>query len=56
MARRFGTLRELPSGSFQASFVAPDGFRVYAPVTFASRADAGTWLATRSSPGRWCNG
>lgn len=49
MARRFGTLRELPSGRFQASFVAPDGFRVNAPVTFASRADAETWLTTQQS-------
>lgn len=47
MSRRFGTYRELPSGRFQASFTAPDGLRVNAPVTFASRADAETWLTTQ---------
>lgn len=49
MARRFGSVRELPSGRFQASFVAPDGFRVNALVTFASRTDAESWLTTQHS-------
>lgn len=49
MARRFGSLRELPSGRFQVSFVAPGGLRVNAPVTFASRTDAETWLTTQQS-------
>jgi integrase len=49
MARRFGTHRQLRSGRFQASFVAPDGGRVTAPMTFACEADAETWLTTQES-------
>ena len=44
--RRFGTLRRLPSGRWQARFRTPDGRRQLAPATFATRADADRYLAT----------
>lgn len=43
--RRFGWVRKLPSGRFQASYLAPDGTRRYAPDTFATKTDAGSWLS-----------
>lgn len=43
--RRFGWIRKLPSGRFQASYLAPDGTRRYAPDTFATKTDAGGWLS-----------
>ncbi|HET7691321.1 MAG TPA: phage integrase SAM-like domain-containing protein, partial [Nocardioidaceae bacterium] len=42
--RRFGTVRRLRSGRFQASYVAADGQRHNAPETFATKGDAGRWL------------
>jgi integrase len=42
--RRFGTVRRLTSGRFQASFIGPDGQRRNAPETFATKGDAGRWL------------
>ncbi|WP_280258675.1 site-specific integrase [Nocardia wallacei] len=42
--RRFGKVRQLPSGRFQASFVAPNGQRQNAPHTFRTRTDADRWL------------
>ncbi len=47
--RAFGKLRKLPSGRFQASYVAPDGQRHLAPVTFLTRGDADAWLAMRQA-------
>lgn len=47
MARRFGKIQQLPSGNFRASFVTPDGTRVFAPVTFPTHADADAWLSTQ---------
>ena len=49
MARRtekrgFGSIRRLPSGSFQARYASPSGDLVAAPVTFSSRIDAEAWL------------
>ncbi len=49
MARRtekrgFGSIRRLPSGSFQARYAGPSGDLVAAPVTFSSRIDAEAWL------------
>ena len=46
--RIWGTFRTrtLPSGRVQASYVV-DGARFRAPVTFASKADAGAWLDMR---------
>jgi integrase len=42
--RRFGKVRKLPSGRFQASYLGPDGQRRTAPNTFATRTDAGQYL------------
>lgn len=47
MGRRFGKIQELPSGNFRASFIGPDGARVFASMTFPSEGDADTWLATQ---------
>jgi len=43
--RRFGQVRKLPSGNYQASFVGPTGIRQNAPQTFRTKTDAGRWLA-----------
>ena len=54
--RAFGYIRKLPSGRFQASYIAPSGHRRTAPTTFATKTDAGEWL-TRVKvsilEGRW---
>lgn len=42
--RSFGTVRKLPSGRFQASYIGPDGSRHNAPYTFLTKGDASTWL------------
>lgn len=42
--REFGTVRQLPSGRWQARYWAPDGSRRTAPETFATKTDAQTWL------------
>lgn len=47
--RRFGSLRRLPSGRWQASYVIPTGDRRSAPQTFATKTDADRWLATVES-------
>lgn len=44
--RSFGTLRKLPSGRFQATYVGPDMDRHPAPTTFEARIDAEGWLAS----------
>src|SRR5664279_1280450 len=54
--RRFGYVRKLPSGRFQASYLAPNGHRRNAPSTFATKTDAREWLVrVRGSilDGRW---
>ena len=38
--RRFGNVRRLPSGRYQASYRGPDGLRRYAPETFERKSDA----------------
>ena len=43
--RRFGYVRKLPSGRYQASFVGPSGLRQSAPGTFKTKMDADRWLA-----------
>src|SRR4051812_13531470 len=43
--RRFGYVRKLPSGKWQASFIGPGGARPSAPDTFLRRTDADRWLA-----------
>ena len=42
--RRFGYVRKLPSGSFQASFTPPSGQRKTGSTTFRTAADAGRYL------------
>ena len=54
--RRFGSVRKLPSGRYQASFVGPTGTRTPAPHTFRTRTDADRWLALAEadlSRGAW---
>ncbi len=54
--RSFGSVRKLPSGHYQASFIGPDGRRRPAPQTFVSKADATRWLSrteTEVSSGTW---
>ena len=43
----WGKVRKLPSGRYQASYVAPDGERHAAPMTFGAKVDADAWLATQ---------
>jgi integrase len=43
--RRFGRVRKLPSGKYQASFIGPAGTRQNAPDTFLTKTDASRWLA-----------
>jgi integrase len=47
--RTFGTVRQLPSGAYQARYVGPDGQRVQAPTTFQARVDADAWLSLRQA-------
>jgi integrase len=44
--RRFGLIRKLPSGRYQASYLGPDGRRRTAPDTFARKREAEQWLST----------
>jgi integrase len=43
--KRFGSIRKLPSGRFQASYKGPDGSRHPAPMTFDSWQYADAWLS-----------
>lgn len=46
MARRgFGSVRRLPSGRWQASYLGPDGKRRLATDTFRTKAESDLWLA-----------
>jgi integrase len=47
--RRFGRVRKLPSGRFQARYAGPDGIDRPAPHTFATQTDAERWLSTVES-------
>lgn len=42
--RRFGSIRQLPSGRFQARFPGTDGLLRTAPKTFDTETDAARWL------------
>ena len=42
--RGWGAIRKLPSGSFQASYVGPDGLRYKAPMTYQDQDAARIWL------------
>lgn len=47
--RRFGWVRKLPSGRFQASYLGADGRRRLAPETFERKGDADRWLSVVES-------
>ncbi|OBA65742.1 integrase [Mycolicibacterium elephantis] len=47
VTRRFGKMRHLPSGRWQASYVGPDRQRHLAPRTFKAKADGEAWLRDR---------
>ncbi|MFI1050594.1 tyrosine-type recombinase/integrase [Streptomyces griseoruber] len=47
--RRFGAIRKLPSGRYQARYPGPDGVMRPAPETFATTADADDWLAEKQT-------
>jgi hypothetical protein len=54
--RSFGWVRRLPSGRYQASYVAPTGRRRVAPSTFPTKTDASAWLTRVQASilgGRW---
>jgi integrase len=57
--RRFGQIRRLPSGKYQASFIPPGGGkRQNAPNTFVTKTDARAWLTKVEadlSRGTWLN-
>ncbi len=42
--RRFGRVRKLPSGRYQARYPGPDGADHPAPETFATKSEADIWL------------
>lgn len=57
--KNWGAIRKLPSGRFQASFVAPDGKRRNAPDTFRLKTQASGWLASKRAEileGSWVDG
>ncbi len=54
--RQFGSIRQLPSGRWQARYVGPDGITYRAPDTFDTKGDAGRYLdaiRTRMGEGLW---
>jgi integrase len=56
--RRFGRVRELPSGRWQARYAGPDGIDRPAPETFGSKTDAERWLTVKEAEtlkGDWTN-
>ncbi|SCG19225.1 Site-specific recombinase XerD [Micromonospora echinofusca] len=56
--RRFGRVRKLPSGRYQARYLGPDGIDRPAPHTFASKTDADRWLTAIEADmirGTWRN-
>lgn len=56
--RRFGYVRKLPSGRYQASFIGPSGTRQSAPGTFRTKTDADRWLSGVEADlvrGTWLN-
>jgi integrase len=56
--RRFGRVRKLPSGCYQARYSGPDGNDRPAPHTFADKAGAERWLTLKEAEivsGDWLN-
>jgi integrase len=47
--RRFGRVRKLPSGRYQARYPGPDGVDRAAPQTFATKTDADVWLTMKDA-------
>jgi integrase len=47
--RRFGNVRRLPSGRYQARYVGPDGIERKAPNTFGTERQAAKWLTVVES-------
>lgn len=47
--RRFGRIRKLPSGRYQARYPGPDGIDRPAPDTFATQKDAERWLVLKEA-------
>jgi hypothetical protein len=47
--RRFGRLRKLPSGRWQARYSLSDGRELSAPDTFLTKTAAERWLASTES-------
>jgi|SRR5579859_6012888 len=47
--RRFGRVRALPSGRYQARYQGPDGIDRPAPETFATKKDAEVWLTLKEA-------
>ncbi|WP_245966698.1 tyrosine-type recombinase/integrase [Sphaerisporangium album] len=47
--RRFGRVRQLPSGRFQARYAGPDGIDRPAPNTFATKREADIWLTKQEA-------
>jgi hypothetical protein len=56
--RRFGAIRRLPSGRYQVRYRTVDGRDVTAPTTFATKGDAGRYLAKAEADllrGEWAD-
>ena len=56
--RRFGRVRQLPSGRWQARYPGPDGIDRAAPETFDGKTDAEVWLTLKEAEilnGDWTN-
>ena len=54
--RRFGRVRQLPSGRWQARYPGPDGRDRSAPETFTTKTDAERWLSVKEAEiikGEW---
>ena len=56
--RRFGAVRRLPSGQWQARYRGPDGLTYPADTTFPTKTDAEVWLTRKEAEildGDWIN-
>ena len=56
--RRFGRVRRLRSGRWQARYPGPDGTDRPAPETFSTKGDAERWLSVKEAEiikGEWIN-
>src|SRR5215469_2880164 len=47
--RRFGRVRRLPSGRYQARYSGPDGIDRPAPETFTTKGEAEVWLTLKEA-------